>query len=791
MSEKLNLMAEAYRRGILPDDKKPLFEEAMRRGLVPSMQPQKKQTPLKQAQSSDFSNEPKPEGAFPMTRQVLGDLKDFTVGAGQGLREIGQGVGQLGLKAGNYAGVVADETTSDYGQDVEAQRAEYESSPAGRSTAGEVGEFVGGTLPFFAVPGGAVGGLARRAAVGSAQGAVIGGAQYVPEGGSRAANAARGFVFGGGFPLAGKVAGVLPSGIKKVFRGSGDDVASALDDAGKAGIDLSAGQASGTWRTQGVENVLGGTPGSASKMATFGQRQQEHLGKRIGEISESIAPKAEASTAGAAIKSGIQGFSESFKKRAGKLYDVLDKHIPADKTIGSGNTIKALQDITGGADDIAASLRSPGLKPIMERLQAKAGDAGHIPYAELKGLRSIIGKKLGEPRLSDDIGRGDLKRVYSALSNDLKQAAQEAGPDAVRAYTRAGRYYKAGSKRIDTFLKNINKKTSPESVYKAATASTREGATQLRAIKRSLKPDEWNVVSAATLKRMGQSTPGQQNAAGEAFSSNTFLTNWNRLSKPARREMFSGSSELRRYAKDIDAIARTTDRIKGGAAALSNPSGSGARVTWAMGVFMAPGALVGGTAASNASARLLTNPKFVRWLASAPKGSSKRVISHHLAKLSTIAATSDEESAEDMRAYQQTVMDTVIPPAGASEKAPRVGGSAGVEPLVPGNIDLANRPVVKNADGSISTVRSMSANFDGKEVLIPTVAADGSRILSEAEAVAQYRKTGQHLGMFATPEEASAYAEVLHKQQAKMYGQPRVSVGMPRMVKPSASQLRP
>lgn len=79
----------------------------------------------------------------------------------------------------------------------------------------------------------------------------------------------------------------------------------------------------------------------------------------------------------------------------------------------------------------------------------------------------------------------------------------------------------------------------------------------------------------------------------------------------------------------------------------------------------------------------------------------------------------------------------------------------------PGNIDLSKRPVVRNADGSISTVRSMSVEFDGQEVLIPMV-SDSGKVLTREQAVAEYQKTGKHLGKFDSSTDADAYADALH-----------------------------
>lgn len=95
--------------------------------------------------------------------------------------------------------------------------------------------------------------------------------------------------------------------------------------------------------------------------------------------------------------------------------------------------------------------------------------------------------------------------------------------------------------------------------------------------------------------------------------------------------------------------------------------------------------------------------------------------------------------------------------------------------VTPGNIDLGNRPSVKNADGSISTVRSMSYQNDaGKEVLIPTVSNEG-KIMSNDEAIKYWGQKGQNLGVFDTPEDATAYAQALHESQAQQYTNQPVS----------------
>lgn len=103
-----------------------------------------------------------------------------------------------------------------------------------------------------------------------------------------------------------------------------------------------------------------------------------------------------------------------------------------------------------------------------------------------------------------------------------------------------------------------------------------------------------------------------------------------------------------------------------------------------------------------------------------------------------------------------------------------VRGSENVEdrrPLEEGNIDVEARwksgKMVRNPDGTVSTLRSISFREDGKEVLIPTINDDGQE-MSNKEAIAYYKRTGRHLGKFRNSEDATQFAINLSQEHDEL-----------------------
>lgn len=111
---------------------------------------------------------------------------------------------------------------------------------------------------------------------------------------------------------------------------------------------------------------------------------------------------------------------------------------------------------------------------------------------------------------------------------------------------------------------------------------------------------------------------------------------------------------------------------------------------------------------------------------------------------------------------------------------PAVNTSAAPK-VVPGNLD-PTKPMsyVKNADGSVSTVRTISIGTDKGETLIPTVTSEG-KVVSNEQAIDLFRKSGDNFGSYPTRADADNAAAALHSSQAGLINTPQVRRLIPGM----------
>lgn len=298
---------------------------------------------------------------------------------------------------------------------------------------------------------------------------------------------------------------------------------------------------------------------------------------------------------------------------------VPGRYAPATQRVKEGS--EAAADATEVSRGRASQARE--LESTIDQLQAAAeASGGKLPYQAVQKLRTLVGNELESTSLVADVPRSKWKAVYGALSRDMEAAATT--PEAKQALDRANRYFNARAKRIDEIDRVIDRNGGPEKIYQAVMGGVKDGGSTLRAVMQSLPEEGQKAVTAAALRRMGLANPGAQDAAGEVFSANTFLTNWNKSSPEARRALFDRYGPG--FTHDMDRIARVAERIKDGGQAIANPSGTarqGAQFAYwgglggALMTGQAGGALGLGLAGvgSNLAARLMTNPAWVRWFA--------------------------------------------------------------------------------------------------------------------------------------------------------------------------------
>ena len=511
-------------------------------------------------------------------------------------------------------------------------------------------------------------------------GGMIAGGSMVPGAGIKNTAAAA-----TGGALAGEALGPEWTGVGAMLPGAGTQAVAArknaiaakarpvVDTFKQAGTMPSVGQATDNVFLHGLENLAAKFPGGSGIMKSFIEGQQNKMGMkaRTGVPAEA---------AGRAVEKGVTGeggFLERTKKTWQMLDDAVAEKIPPSFGVRPSNSLQALDEMTRptpGAEKTSQVMSTPKVVEIRSALNADmagkppervitllgadgkpisqvpiGGTPGKevMPYDSLRELRSKVGSMI-DNALVTGIPGGELKKLYGALSKDLENAATQAG--AGREFARQNNYYRSRMGRVEEVLDRvIGTGKQPEDIFKTLNPTDPDQANKVRAVMRSLEPAERKVVSEAVANRLGRATPGKQNEFGEIFSSETFLTNWNKLSPGAKAQFFP-DPPLR---ENIEKIAKAASMIRTSKGIYANPSGTAGSFA-AYSVYLSPLASIAGgtiapivaagTAAGSAyvGAKMLTNPKLVEWLATPVNPRNQSQMISHLSRLSVIYNSLDD-----------------------------------------------------------------------------------------------------------------------------------------------------
>lgn len=383
--------------------------------------------------------------------------------------------------------------------------------------------------------------------------------------------------------------------------------------AGRQNIDLLPADVGGP-TTRRLTAAAAQAPLSASPIINAAQRVLQR-GQQVA--ADAAGPTAtDSATAGEALRTGAEGYIRRSSGVGGALYDRAARRAgdaridPVEARQMLDDQIQRLEAVPGGGQGLEEA------RAMRESLDGQFS---------VQGIRDMRTEMFVDPALRGSPMDRRMRQVVDAAARDVENGLRSQGRGgAADAFRTADNFWRQRLETIDQVIEPVigqpNKAKGGEAISKAVDVASKGDVVKLQRLLGTLPQAERGVVTGSLINRLGTANKGQQNAAGDAFSLSTFLSNWSQLSPRSRNVLFDG--EQRAALEDLATVAGGV-RNASKYANHSNTAGGiwGNLGLLASGAVASPAAAGAGLVTQLIGGRLLANPSFARWLARAPRTS--------------------------------------------------------------------------------------------------------------------------------------------------------------------------
>ena len=406
-----------------------------------------------------------------------------------------------------------------------------------------------------------------------------------------------------------------------------------IDVANKYDINATAGVL-GNRFMQGVDAATQKVLGGVDTWEKSAAEMMEGVGRMIDDFHVSLGGKSNPEAAGQQIVNQAKKYSENFQNTAEEMYKAVDGFIPTGARVPALKTrdfLAAYRDRFANDPEIAKILRDP-------KIGALADATGQtMDYSTLRALRTMIGGKIKDRETIGDLSQGDLKQLYSALTEDVFDGASDFGPEALKAVTDANDFYRAGSVVMEDVVEKhmmVGGKWATgleafQSFKRAANDPEKLSKIQASGV---LEDGDFNQVGSAILDGVGVATKGGQNAAGDKLSPGRIIAQTDNSVIPAGSQdiLFNGTAkeimaDMRVFGEAVQGVEGLVNRSNtGNILPIVQAGGAGAGLMAEPMTALAT--FIGGVAIPYATAKGMASQWLKDWMRNAPKEGGKKAM---------------------------------------------------------------------------------------------------------------------------------------------------------------------